>query len=304
MRDIIFNMLMNEMVIFYTVAQQNSFSKAAKLLGVSPSFVSKHITQLEKKLKTRLLNRTTRQLSLTEAGEIFYLHCQSVSAAADDAYNAILNLQNQPSGRLKISVPPALAMHLFADTITEYMQLYPDVKFNVILDTQFVDLVKEGFDLALRVAELPDSSLICQKITSLGSVICASPQYIKKHGPIKNPEELSQHPFASYIGHRLAKTLLLTYKTKQQTVNVSSNFECNSLDLMIKILNANSCLAVLPTFMAKPLVQKNKLVIILPEYKLPEVNLYAVYPERSLVPLKVKALIDMLKLHLADADEI
>jgi DNA-binding transcriptional LysR family regulator len=296
-------MLMNEMVIFYTVVQQNSFSGAASTLGVSKSFISKHITELEKKLKTRLLNRTTRQLSLTEAGEIFYQHCKSLAAVADDGFDAIMNLNNQPSGKLKISVPPALAVHLFSEPMITYMQLYPDVTLNVNLESKFVDIIKDGFDLVIRVAIMPDSSLISQKIASLGSVVCASPQYMEKNGPIHTPEELSSHVFTTYSGHRFSKTLTFTRKNKQHTVEVPSIFDCNSLDLMVKILGTHACMAVLPTLMAKQLEKENKVIICLPEYQLPEVDLYAVYPARAFMPLKVKAFIDILKLHLMKISE-
>lgn len=287
------------MTIFYTVVQQNSFSQAALLLGVSKSFISKHITALEKDLKTRLLNRTTRQLSLTEAGEIFYQHCQSLSIVAEQGYDAIVNLRKLPSGTLKISAPPALAIHLLASPLIDYTKRYPDVKFNIVLESHIVDMVKQGYDLALRVALLPDSTLISQKIVSLPYVLCASPQYLKKFGAVKQPEELIKHSFATYSGSKLAKQLSFTHKNKQTTINIQSHFQCNNLDLISQMVTAHSCMAVLPKFMAKPLIEKKKLVVCLPEYKLPEAPLYAVYPERTLVPLKVKAFIELLKTHLS-----
>lgn len=292
-------MLINEMAIFYTVVQQNSFSQAALLLGVSKSFISKHITALEKDLKTRLLNRTTRQLSLTEAGEIFYQHCQSLSIVAEQGYDAIVNLRKQPSGILKISVPPALAIHLLANPLIDYTKRYPDVKFNVVLESHIVDLVKQGYDLALRAAPLPDSTLISQKIVTLRNVVCASPQYLKKFGGVKHPEDLIKHSFATYSGNNLAKKLTFAHKNKQISINIQSHFQCNNLDLITQMVTAHSCMAVLPEFMAKPLVEKKKLIVCLPEFKLPEVPLYAVYPERALVPLKVKTFIELLKTHLS-----
>ena len=292
-------MLINEMVIFYNVVQQGSFSQAAESLGVSKSFVSKHITKLEKDLKARLLNRTTRQLSLTEAGEIFYQHCQSLSEVAEEGYDAIVNLRKLPSGTLKISVPPTLAIHLLANPLLEYSKHYPDVKFNVILESRIVDIVQQGYDLALRSALLPDSTLIGQKVASLRNVLCASPGYLKKHETIKHPEQLTQHNFAAYTGNKSAKKLTFSRGNQQHVVNINSFFQSNNLDLIAQMVTANSCMAVLPQFMIKTLLAQKKLIVCLPEYKLPESPLYAIYPERDLVPLKVRAFIEMLKTFLA-----
>lgn len=293
-------MLINEMVIFYNVVQQSSFSKAAEVLGVSKSFVSKHITQLEKDLKTRLLNRTTRQLSLTEAGEVFYQNCQSLADIAEQGYEAINNLRKQPSGTLKISAPPALALHLLAQPIAEYRHRYPEVKVNMVLESQIVDIVKQGYDLALRSALLPDSTLISQKLTSLKSVLCASPGYLKNHGAIKHPEDLLQHHFATYSGNKSATKLKFIQGHQQHIVHITSHFQSNSLDLVALMVAADSCMAVLPEFMVKELVEKKKLKICLPEFSIPESDLFIVYPERELLPLKVKTFIELLKKHLGD----
>jgi DNA-binding transcriptional LysR family regulator len=279
--------------------QQGSFSQAAEILGVSKSFVSKHISQLEKDLKARLLNRTTRQLSLTEAGEIFYQHCQSLSTVAEHGYEAMVNLRKQPSGNLKISAPPTLAIYLLGKIFSEYSQCYPEVKFNVVLESRIIDIVQQGFDLALRSASLPDSTLVSQRIGTLRYVLCASPAYLKKHGVIKYPEQLTQHIFATYSGSKSAKQLVFTRGNQQYKVNITSHFQSNNLDLMAQMATAGSCIAVLPEFMTKTLVAKKQLVICLPEFKLPEMPLYVVYPERDLVPLKVKTFIEFLKTHLA-----
>jgi DNA-binding transcriptional LysR family regulator len=292
------------MVIFYNVVQQGSFSQAADALGVSKSFISKHITKLEKDLKTRLLNRTTRQLSLTEGGEIFYQHCQSLSNVAEEGYDAIVNLRKLPSGTLKISAPPTVAMHLLVKPLLEYAQRYPEVKFNVILESRIVDIIQEGYDLVLRCAlrtpVLPDSTLISQKIVSLRNFLCASPGYLKKHAALKSPEQLAQHVFAIYSGNKSAKKLTLTRENKKTTINIDTYFQSNNLDILAEMIQAHSCMGVLPEFMIKNLLLKKKLVECLPEFKLPESPLYVIYPERELVPLKVKLFIDILKKHLAE----
>ncbi len=286
------------MVIFYYVAQLGSFSRAAETLAVSKSFISKHITKLEVDLKVRLINRTTRQLSLTEAGEAFYQHCQSLSEIAEQGYEAILALRKQPAGTIKISVPPALAVHLLADVIVEYNQLYPDVKFNIILESRIVDIIQGGYDLALRSALLPDSTLIGQKIAMVRYVLCATPSYLKKHKEIKHPNQLTEHIFGTLSGNRSAKQLTFHKKNEQFLVHINSHFQSSNLDLIMQFVMENACMAIFPEFMVKSLVEKKKLISCLPEFKLPENPLYVVYPERALVPLKVKTFIEVLRRHL------
>lgn len=171
-------MLTNEMILFYHVVRLKSFSQAAEKLKVSKAFVSKHITQLEKELKVRLLLRNTRQLRLTEAGEIFYLQCEKLFELAQHSYEDMANLRNQPSGTLKITAPPALAIHLLIKPLAEYQQRYTDVDLNVILESQLVDLIQQGYDLAIRSAILPDSNLVARKLASLNYWLCATPEYL------------------------------------------------------------------------------------------------------------------------------
>jgi len=284
------------MAIFYNVVQQSSFSQAAEILGVSKSYISKHITKLEKHLKTRLLNRSTRQLSLTEAGEIFYQHCQSLSGIAEEGYEAILNLQKKPSGTFKISVPPAFAMHLFATPLLKFHELYPDVKFNITLDSMTGDIIQQGFDLSIGTAKLRDSSLISQKIASLPLVLCASPEYIKKHGKISHPEELSKQDFAIYnMSDKFSKKFIFTKKNQNFSVTVNSSLQSNNADFVAQMVMAGTYMAVLPEFMIKDWITQKKIITCLSDFTLPTLSLYIVYPERKFVPLKVKLFIELLK---------
>ncbi len=291
-------MLINEMVIFSYVVQLKSFSQAAEKLEVSKSYVSKHISQLEKDLKSRLLNRSTRQLSLTEAGEIFYQHCQRLFELAEQGYDALAGFRKQPTGTLKVSVPPALGMHLLSEPLIKFNQKYPEVKLNIVLEAQVIDLIQEGYDLALRSALLSDSNLIAQKIATLRNIICASPAYLKKQRAIKHPDQLKDHQFAIYSGNKAARQLKFSRGKQSFEVIVDSSFQSNSLDLITQMVMGDRCLAVIPEFMVKNLVARKKLIHCLSEYQLPESPLYAIYPEKKFMPLKVKVFLDELKVSL------
>src|SRR3990167_8304048 len=160
-------MLINEMALFYEVVQLKSFSQAAEKLKVSKSYVSKRINKLENNLQVKLLNRSTRKLSLTEEGEIFFQHCQNLAENAKQGYEAIHNRQNKPTGVLKISVPPAFALHVLTPPLIQFSEQYPEIELRVNLENQLVDIIKEGYDLVVRSAILPDSNLIAQPLVTL-----------------------------------------------------------------------------------------------------------------------------------------
>lgn len=293
-------LLVNEMMIFYYVVQLQSFSQAAEKLGVSKSFISKHITQLENDLKTRLLTRSTRQLSLTQAGEIFYQHCQNLFKISEESYEAIVNLRNQPSGILKISAPPAFANHLLATPLIEFSRMYPDIKLNMTLESHLVNVVQQGYDLIFRSsATLPDSNMIAQKIASFQYILCASPNYLKKHGAIKQPEQLSNHIFANYSSGGFIKQLKFICDKKLTTIRINSHFQSNNLDFITQLTVNDCCLAVIPEFMVQGEIHKHQLIHCLPHYQLAEIPIYLMHPQRELTPLKVKVFIKFIKNYFA-----
>lgn len=295
-------LLINEMIIFYYVVKYKSFSQAANTLNVSKSHVSKHITQLEQELKSRLLNRSTRQLSMTDAGEIFYQHCEKLLALAEQSYTALANFNQQPTGTLKISVPPALGMHLLSEPLIQYQRKYPDVKLNIVLESQIVDLIQNGYDLTLRSALLADSNLIARKLGMFRNILCVSPKYLKKHDPIKTPEQLEKHVFAVYSGNPLARQLKFEYNKQNFKTIINNTIESNSLDMIAQMVMGDCCLAVLPEFMVKDKIAKKKLVHCLPQYCLPDSPLYAIYPDKKYMPLKVKVFLSEIESILKQAN--
>lgn len=252
-------MLLNEMEVFYYVVELKSFSRAALKLGVSKSFISKKITQLERELKARLLSRSTRKLTLTEAGTNFYQYCAKVIDEADKAYTMMSELHGKPAGTLRISIPPALGMYLLAPLLADFVRQYPEIKVDVQLENRLVDLIEEGYDLVLRVAKLESSNLITQKITDIKNIICATPKYLRKNGIPKTPNDLEQHNCAIYSYAKHAKILKFHQNKHEYKVYVAGNFSSNHLELIKQILLSDLCLAALPEFMVSHELKRRRL---------------------------------------------
>lgn len=292
-------MLVNEMLIFYHVVKLKSFSQAALKLKTSKSYISKHISKLEKELNVRLLNRSTRQISLTEEGEIFFRHCESVFKQAELSYEAIANLRSQASGTLKLSVPPAFALHILAKPLAEFNKANPQIKLDINLDSQIEDIIERGYDLVIRSAVLTDSNLIVQKIHTIKTILCASPDYLNKYGKIKDPKKLvDNQQIAIFNSGKVSDQLNFISAKQKIQVDLSPILKSNSLDFILQMVLAGNCIAALPEFMIKEYLLKNDLVECLPEYTLESSALYAIYPDKKFIPARVKTFIEQLRNYL------
>ncbi len=291
-------MLINEMMTFYYVAQFKSFSQAALQLKVSKSQMSKEIVRLEHDLKIKLLNRSTRQVSLTEEGQIFFKYCRNLIEQAKQGYGVIEGLRAQASGTLKISVPPAFALHVLSQPLLEFSKSNPKVKLNIVLDSRIEDIIEQGYDLALRSAVLSDSNLIAQKVVSVKNVLCASPAYLKTLGKIQTPEQLSTHRCAVYSGVKLVHELKFYQGKKLFKVEIDPVMQSNSADFMLQMVLKGDCVAIFPEFMVTSLLHEKKLIACLPDYQIAESPLYAIYPDKEFLPLRVKLFIETLKKYM------
>jgi DNA-binding transcriptional LysR family regulator len=250
----------------------------------------------------RLLNRNTRQVSLTEEGEVFYKHCQSMFEQAQIGYDVIANIRKEPSGTLKISIPPALALHILNKPLTEFSMAYPEVRLNISLDNSITNIIEQGYDLAIRSAVLPDSTLVAQPLTILNNVLCASPKYIEKYGELKDIKQLGMHKIAVYTSSKLVYELKLIYKGELVSIVINPYLQSNSLDMILQMVLSGVCIAILPEFMVKSMLIEQKLLICIPAYTVATSNLYAVYPNKSFVPLRVRAFIELLKKYIDDTN--
>ena len=278
--------------VFVAVVDNQGFSAASRQLGISKSAVSKRINQLEKHLGVRLLHRSTRKLSLTEAGARYFEHAARALNAANLAEDAVSELQGEPRGKLKISSPMSFGRLHVAPLIPKFLKRYAELEIDLVMDDRNVDLVAEGFDIAIRSGHLPDSSLVARKLAPLRQVLCASPDYLKQHGVPTQPGELVERNciLFSYSGDANEWTLHRDGKT--EVVAVSGNYRVNNSEALIEALRDGIGIGRLPTFVAGPDLKSGRLVALFGSYQIPDYSFYAVFPERQYLPAKVRVFLD------------
>ncbi|MGI2101702.1 LysR family transcriptional regulator [Shewanella oncorhynchi] len=289
--------------IFVTVVECGSFSLASQKLGLNKSAVSKRITLLEQSLGIQLLHRTTRSLSLTEAGARYFDYVRPAVKLAEEGLDAISELQQAPQGNLRIAVPMVFGRLHIAPLIPEFLRRYPKIQLQMQMDDKTTDLIAGGFDLAIRIGELPDSSLIARKIAPCLSVICASPEYIARHSAPQTPQQLSQHNclFYSYFRDGVEWTFLSTQGPTR--IQPNGNYQVNNSDAIHQATLDGLGIANLPRFMVDADLQAGRLQALLADHPLPEHGIYAVYPQRKHLPTKVNVLIEFLMEKLASSDK-
>jgi len=281
----------NAIPIFVTVAKHGSFSAAARELGISKSAVSKRITQLEEQLAARLIHRTTRKLSLTEAGERFFEHALEAVIAAQNAEDSVSELLGEPQGLLKIQVPMSFGLLHVAPLIPTFLKRYPKIHIDLIMDDKVVDIVAQGFDLSIRAGTLPDSTLIARKLASLKSTVCCSPDYVTKTA-LTTPADLTKENCLLYSYSSNADHWEFILNEKTESIKVQGNYRVNSSEALKKAILQGAGIARLPSFIAGEYLRSGHLIQVLGDYTMPTKNIYAVYPERNYVPAKVRAFID------------
>ncbi|EJK2114637.1 LysR family transcriptional regulator [Vibrio navarrensis] len=283
-----------DLPVFVTVVDCGSFSQAAKQLNLTKSAVSKRISHLEDGLGIRLLNRTTRKLSLTEAGQRYYDYASQALSLAKRGVDAVSELHGSPQGRLKITAPMTFGVLHVAPLISEFLGRYPEVEIDLQLEDKMVDLVEGGFDLGIRIGHLPDSNLIAKRLAPCRTVLCASPSYVAKMGAPQKPADLADHNCLRYSYFRGGNEWLFLHQEQEFKVLPRGNFIVNNSEAIRRALIAGIGVAQMPTFIIGKELRCGALVNLMPEYRLPEHFLYAVYPQRKHMPLKVRMFIDFL----------
>ena len=284
------------MRVFITVARLGSFSAAADELGISRAMASKHINQLETSLGVRLMNRTTRQMSLTEAGKAYQETVAIILADIDEADFAVGRLQTEPRGKLKIMAPPSFGSFHLARAFNTYQNQYPDVTIEMILTDRYPDLFEEeAIDLSIYPGHLEDSTLIARKLATTRIVICGAPDYFKKRGIPKTLEDLQQHNCLTISHHR---SLLSEWKFivdgKEISLFPSGNLKTNTAD-PLRIAAINGCgLVQLPTYMVGLDINEGLLLPVLERYEPEDLPIYAVYTHRKYLSAKVRSFVDFM----------
>jgi len=292
---------LTDIAVFVQVVDSGSFTAAAERLDLSKSVVSKYVTRLEDHLGARLLNRTTRRLSLTEVGRVLYERSRKGIEDIEDAKREVSLLQAEPRGTLRINVPMSFGILHVAPAVPEFQRRYPDLAVDMNLDDRRVDVIEEGFDVTVRISDLPDSSLVAKKIAPCKHAIVATPVYLAEHGTPRLPNDLRDHKIISYRYQESA--LEWHFKTPDQkllSVTVSGSVTMsNSLAIREAVLE-NVGIARTPTFVVGKDIQEGRLVPLLTKYESLQVQIYAVYPQRKHLSPKVRAFIDFLAERIAE----
>ncbi|MCM2339722.1 LysR family transcriptional regulator [Rhodoferax sp.] len=283
-----------EMKTFAAVVDCGSFVQAADALDMSKPAVSRHVAELEQRLGVRLLQRTTRKLSLTEEGRLFYGRCKTVLADVEVAEDEITAKSIAVKGLIKVNVPVSFGLLELAPLWPDFMAKYPDVELDITLADRIVDLVEEGYDLAVRIARLPNSSLVSRKLASTRMVLCASPGYLKKHGTPKHPSELAEHTVLSYSLLATGDQWDFEGPEGKVSVTVKPVMRTNSGDTCIAAARKSKGVILQPSFMVSADLRSGALVELMPQYRSIEFGIFAVYPTRQHVSPKVRAMIDFL----------
>ncbi len=283
-----------EMRAFVTVVDCGSFVRAAEAMGTSKTAVSRLVGDLETRLGLRLLHRTTRKLSLTPEGQVFHDRCTHLLQDLEAAETELSAQSVEAIGLLRVNVPTTFGLMHLAPLWPAFMAQHPQVTLEVTLADRLVDLVEEGFDMAVRIAQLQTSTLVSRKLASTRLVLCASPEYLRRHGTPRHPSELSHHAVITYTLLSSGEHWSFEGPEGPLTVKVSPRMRTNSGDTCCAAALQHQGLVLQPTFMVGTHLQSGALVEVLPSYRSLELGIHAVFPSRKHLTPKVRALIDFL----------
>jgi len=287
--------LFSGMVLFCAVVEQNGLTAAAKQLGHTPSHVSKEVARLEHRLGVRLLNRTTRKISLTETGKIYYEDARRMVTDANVVEARIQSLGGRPFGELKISVPVIFAHGFINKWLPEFVELYPDITLKVDVSERKADLIGEGIDLLVRIGTLPTSDFMTRILFHTAMITIASPDYLDEHGYPHHPQELANHSLIDFSIRNLANTWSFQGPECQiVSVGVSPIFFCNDASMEKAMAMAGSGITRLPMLACEAELQSGTLVRILKQFEPDPAPVQLVFPSRINLPAKTRAMIDFL----------
>ncbi len=285
---------LNAMQVFTKVVTLGSYSEAARQLGLTRSSVSKAVIELEQILGARLLDRTTRKLSVTEAGLAYYERCLAILADIEETELQVSRLHDEPKGTLRLNAPMSFGNLHVGHAIAEFMAAYPDLKVELLLNDRFVDPIEEGFDATIRIAELADSSLIARKLGPCRRILAASPDYIAKRGAPTSPDDLAVHDCLNYGHTTVLQRWYLTQGEKVISVSINSRLCSNNGDVLRQAALAGRGITKLPTFLIGEDIRAGRLQVVLPDQPPTTLGIYALYAPNRYLAAKTRVLIDFL----------
>jgi DNA-binding transcriptional LysR family regulator len=281
-----------DLEIFARVARTGNMSAAGREMGLSPAVVSKRVSLLEDRLNVRLFQRTTRQLTLTETGEGYFKRVVDILSLIEEAEDFVSRRNTRPRGLLKVTAPTSFSRLHIAPYLPQFLEKFPEIELDFHLTDNFVDIIRDGFDLAIRIGELQDSSLVQRKLAPDNRVICASPKYLEAHGMPKTLSDLDDHNCLS-AGAQDYWRLEGDGRTHQ--LKVKGNIRSNSFEFMREALLSGLGLGLRSTWDIGPEIKNGKLTVVLPQYRgIDSMAVHAVYPSREFMPEKVNVLIEYL----------
>jgi DNA-binding transcriptional LysR family regulator len=289
---------LTDIAVFVKVVECGSFTRAADQLELSRAAISKYLSRIEERLGVRLLNRTTRRLSLTEAGAELFEASRGALERIGEAEESIARLQREPKGRLKINAPMSFGVLHLAAALPEFLKRYPGIHIDLRMDDRIIDLHEEGFDVGIRIARLKDSSLVAKKLTRCRQVLCASPAYLEESGEPQSVDDLASHNCIQYLYAAEANVWRFNAPNGRAIqVAVQGNLRVNNG--MAGREAAVQGLGILhsPTFYVGEYIRQGKLRTVLADYELPELGIHAVWPQRAHVPPKVRVFVEFLAKH-------
>lgn len=281
---------LNEMAIFAIVVNTGSFTKAADKLKLPKSTVSRKVSQLEKRVGVRLINRTTRNLKPTETGKLYYSQCLKMLEQAEEADRIVSNMQSEPSGLLRISTPLSFGTPFFIKVIKRFLEKYPKVNIEIIADNKQVDLLEHEVDIAFRVGPLSDSSLIARNIGTARLSLCATPEYLAKHGEPKSIQDLEKH---TCISHPVSPWVFQTSAGNIEFLP-SSRMIANDMEMIRKMVKQGFGIGAVPQILISDDLNDKSLIPVLPDFPFQDRTFYLVYPSRREPPSKVVAFTDFI----------
>lgn len=294
MREAISPDLLTGMLIFARVADEGGVSAAARRLSLSKSAVSKQLAALEDRLGARLLHRTTRRMSLTEAGAAFLERCRRVIAEAEEAEAAIGALQGEPRGVLRVNGPMTFGTLHLAAAIPEFMARHPQVRVDLVLNDRMVDLIEEGFDVSVRIAKLADSSLVARRLAPGRRVLVAAPDYLARRGVPVRLADLLGHDTLCYSYLATSNEWCFDGPDGEESIRVDGRLTANNGDVLLAAAIAGGGIAALPTFICGADLRDGRLVRVLPDYENTSFAIHAVWPPGRHLSAKVRAFVDFL----------
>jgi len=293
---------LNDILIFTRVVDARSFTAAARGLGMPKSNVSRRVAQLEDRLGVRLLQRTTRKLNLTDAGRSYYEYGIRIVAEVEEAEQAVTRLQATPKGQLRITAPVEFGMNFLGRAVAEFMQRYPEVAVETELTDRKVDMIEEGFDVAIRIGSLADSSLIARRIGMISRILCASPDYLITHPPPRHPRELSRHNCILWLNPEIRWAF--QGPEGETVVPVNGRLKANNISFMRDAAIQGLGVALLPTILCCQALSAGDLVALLPDYRPVDAGIYAIYPSRRHLASKIRLFVNFLSERLGSLPQL